>query len=157
MCLASPSRLAASAAHSHQPPSPRKAGTKLSSSLSSQELGNGIGILTNRLCLCMLPVFPTAPLLPASPVPLSSVSLSRENRVGVAWLELVQVLPRSEGLNLCHPPRNETAGRLCGICRPQCLYKACGKQTLLNLDLQVSTPWIAWNRSKKAGFRKGRG
>lgn len=111
-------------------PLPTKQGKSSYPHCHPQSWARGISILPTLLCLCTAPAFPTASLLPASPVPLPSISLSRkENRVVVGCLEPVQLLPCSEGLSLCHPPKNETSGRFYEICRPWCQYKACGKQT----------------------------
>lgn len=81
-------------------------------------------------CVC----FQCFPLLPFSQPALyhcPPFHSAERKRVRVAYLEVVQLLPRSEGLSLCHPPRNETAGRFYGICRLRCQDRACGRQTPL--------------------------
>jgi len=124
LCSASPRRLAATAAQSHQPPSPCKAGTKLLSSPSSQELGTWHQQPYQTALSVYAPSVSHCSPSPG-PVLLPSVLLEREeNGVRVACLMLVLLLPCSEGLKICHSSKNDTTGRFYGICKPQCQHKA---------------------------------
>lgn len=101
---------------SYQPPTPHKAKTKFLSFLSPHELGMRHHDPLRTPLPVHTPGISRGFLSPSHPCATAlHFTQKRESRAGVTRPELVRVPPRSEGLSLCHPPKNEPAGVFVGF------------------------------------------